>query len=200
MLKHEKTIQSLCSCIDFFILLSLTGCTISRVEGIENITQVQKDVVNGETTLGDALSKLNNPNLEERDNDYKVTRKILVTSTLYNKKSIVVVQYSVGAPFDNFPYLTFKNVVFLLNAHSPDKDRVIDDVKILGSAYLKGSPNLNEYYVMSEEELKTWENVCRYYLETESSSGHFVQFYNLTESSILHEQLELVLGINIDEI
>lgn len=129
-----------------------------------------------------------------------MSRKIFTTSTKDPQKSIVVVQYSVDVPYGDKLNRTLKDVAFMLSDSKADENSIIEDVKFFGASYLRDTPNLQEYYVLSEKELKLDTNLGNTYLKSKYPTGRFVQSFNVTENDVLKEQLEYLFSTNVENI
>lgn len=80
------------------ITFLFTGCaSVLGVAGenIGDITKINTYFENGEPKLNDVLSKLNKPDFEIRDYNFKVTRQIYSATLSDSDKKLVIVQYNV---------------------------------------------------------------------------------------------------------
>ena len=73
-------------------------------ENIGDITKINTQFENGESKLYDVLSKLNKPDFEIRDYNFKVTRQIYSATLSVSDKKLVIVQYSVDSTETSYPY------------------------------------------------------------------------------------------------
>ena len=162
-------------------------------ENIGDITKINTYFENGEPKLNDVLSKLNKPDLEMRDYNFKVTRQIYSATLSDSGKKLVIVQYSVDSTETDHPYRTLKDAVFLLDSDTLDKDCLVKEVKYFGAAYLNTMDQFR-YYVMSDTELKIWTNLGYRYLTGNNKTGCFKPTPGVTEFSVIKEQVESLYG------
>ena len=96
------------------ITFLFTGCASVlgvACENIGDITKINTYVENSEPKLNDVLSKLNKPDFEIRDYNFKVTMQIYSATLSDSDKKLVIVQYSVDSTETDYPYRTLKEAV-----------------------------------------------------------------------------------------
>lgn len=98
-------------------------------ENIGDITKINTYFENGEPKLGDLLPKLNKPDFEIRDYNFKVTRQIYSATLSDSDKKLVIVQYSVDSTETEYPYRTLKDAVFLLEGDTIDKNSIVKVIR-----------------------------------------------------------------------
>ena len=165
------------------ITFLFTGCaSVLGVAGenIGDITKINTYFENGEPKLNDVLSKLNKPDFEIRDYNFKVTRQIYSATLSDSDKKLVIVQYSVDSTETDHPYRTLKDAVFLLDSDTIGKNSIVKEVKYFGAAYLNTMDQFR-YYVMSDNELKIWTNLGYRYLTGNNTTGYFKPIPEVTE-------------------
>lgn len=165
------------------ITFLFTGCaSVLGVAGenIGNITKINTYFENGEPKLNDVLSKLNKPDFEIRDYNFKVTRQIYSATLSDSDKKLVIVQYNVDSTETDHPYRTLKDAVFLLDSDTIGKNSIVKEVKYFGAAYLNTMDQFR-YYVMSDNELKIWTNLGYRYLTCNNKTGYFKPIPEVTE-------------------
>lgn len=173
-----------------------TGCASVlgvACENIGDITKINTYVENSEPKLNDVLSKLNKPDFEIRDYNFKVTRQIYSATLSDSDKKLVIVQYSVDSTETDHPYRTLKDAVFLLDSDTIDKNSIVKEVKYFGAAYLNTMDQFR-YYVMSDNELKIWTNLGCRYLSGNNKTGYFKPIPEVTEFSVIKDQIESLYG------
>ena len=178
------------------ITFLFTGCASVlgvACENIGDITKINTYFENGESKLYDVLSKINKPDFEIRDYNFKVTRKIYSATLSDSDKKLVIVQYSVDSTETGYPYRTLKDAVFLLDGDTIDKNSIIKEVKYFGVAYLNTMDQFR-YYVMSDTELKIWTNLGYRYLSGNNKTGYFKPIPKVTEFSVIKDQVESLYG------
>ena len=165
------------------ITFLFTGCaSVLGVAGenIGDITKINTYFENGEPKLNDVLSKLNKPDFEIRDYNFKVTRQIYSATLSDSDKKLVIVQYNVDSTETDHPYRTLKDAVFLLDSDTIGKNSIVKEVKYFGAAYLNTMDQFR-YYVMSDNELKIWTNLGYRYLTGNNKTGYFKPIPEVTE-------------------
>lgn len=173
-----------------------TGCASVlgvACENIGDITKINTYVENSEPKLNDVLSKLNKPDFEIRDYNFKVTRQIYSATLSDSDKKLVIVQYSVDSTETDHPYRTLKDAVFLLDSDTIDKNSIVKEVKYFGAAYLNTMDQFR-YYVMSDNELKIWTDLGCRYLSGNNKTGYFKPIPEVTEFSVIKDQIESLYG------
>lgn len=173
-----------------------TGCASVlgvACENIGDITKINTYVENSEPKLNDVLSKLNKPDFEIRDYNFKVTRQIYSATLSDSDKKLVIVQYSVDSTETDHPYRTLKDAVFLLDSDTIDKNSIVKEVKYFGAAYLNTMDQFR-YYVISDNELKIWTNLGCRYLSGNNKTGYFKPIPEVTEFSVIKDQIESLYG------
>lgn len=178
------------------ITFLFTGCASVlgvACENIGDITKINTYVENSELKLNDVLSKLNKPDFEIRDYNFKVTMQIYSATLSDSDKKLVIVQYSVDSTETDYPYRTLKEAVFLLDGDTIDKNSIIKEVKYFGAAYLNTMDQFR-YYVMSDTELKIWTNLGYRYLTGNNKTGYFKPIPEVTEFSVIKDQVESLYG------
>lgn len=173
-----------------------TGCASVlgvACENIGDITKINTYVENSEPKLNDVLSKLNKPDFEIRDYNFKVTRQIYSATLSDSDKKLVIVQYSVDSTETDHPYRTLKDAVLLLDGDTIDKNSIIKEVKYFGAAYLNTMDQFR-YYVMSDTELKIWTNLGCRYLSGNNKTGYFKPIHEVNEFSVIKDQVESLYG------
>lgn len=173
-----------------------TGCASVlgvACENIGDITKINTYFENGEPKLNDVLSKINKPDFEIRDYNFKVTRQIYSATLSDSDKKLVIVQYSVDSTETDYSYRTLKDAVFLLDGDTIDKNSIIKEVKYFGAAYLNTMDQFR-YYVMSDTELKIWTNLGYRYLSDNNKTGSFKPIPEVTEFSVIKDQVESLYG------
>ena len=178
------------------ITFLFTGCASVlgvACENIGDITKINSYFENGEPKLNDVLSKLNKPDFEIRDYNFKVTRQIYSATLSDSGKKLVIVQYSVDSTETEYPYRTLKDAVFLLDGDTIDKNSIIKEVKYFGAAYLNTMDQFR-YYVMSDTELKIWTNLGYRYLSGNNKTGYFKPIPKVNEFSVIKDQVESLYG------
>ena len=173
-----------------------TGCASVlgvACENIGDITKINTYVENSEPKLNDVLSKLNKPDFEIRDYNFKVTRQIYSATLSDSDKKLFIVQYSVDSTETDHPYRTLKDAVFLLDSDTIDKNSIVKEVKYFGAAYLNTMDQFR-YYVMSDNELKIWTNLGCRYLSGNNKTGYFKPIPEVTEFSVIKDQIESLYG------
>lgn len=173
-----------------------TGCASVlgvACENIGDITKINTYVENSEPKLNDVLSKLNKPDFEIRDYNFKVTRQIYSATLSDSDKKLVIVQYSVDSTETDHPYRTLKDAVFLLDSDTIDKNSIVKEVKYFGADYLNTMDQFR-YYVMSDNELKIWTNLGCRYLSGNNKTGYFKPIPEVTEFSVIKDQIESLYG------
>lgn len=187
---------SIVSMIFLAITLLFNGCASVlgvACENIGDITKINTYVENSEPKLNDVLSKLNKPDFEIRDYNFKVTRQIYSATLSDSGKKLVIVQYSVDSTETDYPYRTLKDAVLLLDGDTIDKNSIIKEVKCFGDAYLNTMDQFR-YYVMSDNELKIWTNLGYRYLSGNNKTGSFKPISEVTEFSVIKDQIESLYG------
>ena len=187
---------SFVSMIFLAITLLFNGCaSVLGVAGenIGDITKINTYFENGEAKLNDVLSKLNKPDFEIRDYNFKVTRQIYSATLSDSDKKLVIVQYSVDSTETDHPYRTLKDAVLLLDGDTIDKNSIIKEVKYFGAAYLNTMDQFR-YYVMSDSELKIWTNLGYRYLSGNNKTGYFKPIPEVNEFSVIKDQVESLYG------
>lgn len=187
---------SFVSMIFLAITLLFNGCaSVLGVAGenIGDITKINTYFENGEAKLNDVLSKLNKPDFEIRDYNFKVTRQIYSATLSDSDKKLVIVQYSVDSTETDHPYRTLKDAVLLLDGDTIDKNSIIKEVKYFGAAYLNTMDQFR-YYVMSDTELKIWTNLGYRYLSGNNKTGYFKPIPEVNEFSVIKDQVESLYG------
>lgn len=187
---------SIVSMIFLAITLLFNGCASVlgvACENIGDITKINTYVENSEPKLNDVLSKLNKPDFEIRDYNFKVTRQIYSATLSDSDKKLVIVQYSVDSTETDYPYRTLKDAVLLLDGDTIDKNILIKEVKYFGAAYLNTMDQFR-YYVMSDTELKIWTNLGYRYLSGNNKTGYFKPIPEVTEFSVIKDQVESLYG------
>lgn len=187
---------SIVSMIFLAITLLFNGCASVlgvACENIGDITKINTYVENSEPKLNDVLSKLNKPDFEIRDYNFKVTRQIYSATLSDSDKKLVIVQYSVDSTETDYPYRTLKDAVLLLDGDTIDKNSIIKEVKYFGAAYLNTMDQFR-YYVMSDTELKIWTNLGYRYLSGNNKTGYFKPIPEVTEFSVIKDQVESLYG------
>lgn len=178
------------------ITFLFTGCASVlgvACENLGDITKINSYFENGEPKLNDVLSKLNKPDFEIRDYNFKVTRQIYSATLSDSGKKLVIVQYSVDFTETEYPYRTLKDAVFLLDGDTIDKNSIIKEVKYFGAAYLNTMDQFR-YYVMSDTELKIWTNLGYRYLSGNNKTGYFKPIPKVNEFSVIKDQVESLYG------
>lgn len=187
---------SFVSMIFLAITLLFNGCaSVLGVAGenIGDITKINTYFENGEAKLNDVLSKLNKPDFEIRDYNFKVSRQIYSATLSDSDKKLVIVQYSVDSTETDHPYRTLKDAVLLLDGDTIDKNSIIKEVKYFGAAYLNTMDQFR-YYVMSDTELKIWTNLGYRYLSGNNKTGYFKPIPEVNEFSVIKDQVESLYG------
>lgn len=187
---------SIVSMIFLAITLLFNGCASVlgvACENIGDITKINTYVENSEPKLNDVLSKLNKPDFEIRDYNFKVTRQIYSATLSDSDKKLVIVQYSVDSTETDYPYRTLKDAVLLLDGDTIDKNSIIKEVKYFGAAYLNTMDQFR-YYVMSDTELKIWTNLGYRYLSGNNKTGYFKPIPEVTDFSVIKDQVESLYG------
>lgn len=175
----------------------LTGCS-SFCEDLGDVTEVNRYVTNDLSTVKSVLSRMLNPNEEKRSYDYYVSRKLYEATQVSSGNKILIAHYSVDFPLKSQPYRTVKDVVLLLQDDKLSENSIVHDIKTFGAAYLKNE-GINEYYAMSEQELKIFANMGNSYISSKSKTGQFKSELDLTEYKLINAETSELFG-QIDDL
>lgn len=175
----------------------LTGCA-GLAEDLGDVNEIRYYVTKDQSTVKSVLYRMNNPNVEKRSYDYYVSRKLYEATLVSSGNKLLIVHYYVDFPTKSQPYRTLKDIVFLLNDDKLSEDSIIHDIKIFGAAYLKNE-GINEYYAMSEKELKIFANMGNSYISSKSKTGQFKSELDLTEDKLINAETSELFG-QIDDL
>lgn len=170
----------------------LTGCS-SFCEDLGDVTEVNRYVTNDLSTVKSVLSRMLNPNEEKRSYDYYVSRKLYEATQVSSGNKILIAHYSVDFPLKSQPYRTVKDVILLLQDDKLSENSIIHDVKTFGAVYIKNE-SVNEYYAMSEAEIKSFANMGEEYIASTNKTGQFKSELDLTEDKLIKAETTELFG------
>ncbi len=171
---------------------SLTGCA-GFAEDLGDVSEIKYYVNNDQSTVKSVLYRMNNPNVEKRSYDYFVSRKLYEATQVSSGNKILIVHYYVDYPSKSRPYRTLKDVVLLLQDDKLSEDSIIHDVKTFGAVYIKNE-SVNEYYAMSEAEIKSFANMGEEYITSTNKTGQFKSELDLTEDKLIKAETTELFG------